>query len=75
MRSVHTTAYGFFLKRLVVARLAAGFTQAEVARTLRLPQSRISRMETGERRVDVIELSELARLYGKPLNFFVPRDV
>lgn len=72
MRSVHTAAYKAFLTRLVAARQRAGYTQAEVARALRIPQSRLSRMESGERRVDVIELSELAALYGKPLGFFVP---
>jgi hypothetical protein len=30
-------------------------------------------MESGERRVDVIELAEMAELYGQPLTFFVPR--
>ncbi len=27
--------------------------------------------ESGERRVDVVELGEFARLYRKPLSFFV----
>lgn len=31
----------------------------------------MSKCESGEQRVDVIELQELARLYGKPLDFFV----
>jgi len=69
---MHTPAYRLFLRRLIEARHAAGLTQVEVAKKLRLPQSRVSRMESGERRVDVIELSELAALYRKPLMFFVP---
>jgi len=73
MESIHTPAYRAFLKRLVAARLAAGMTQVEVAAALRWPQPRISRMETGERRVDVIELSALADLYEKPLAYFVGR--
>lgn len=32
-----------------------------------MPQSRLSRMESGERRIDVIELAEIAQLYRKPL--------
>jgi transcriptional regulator with XRE-family HTH domain len=71
MRSVHTDAYRAFLERLIAARLAANLTQTDVAQALRLPQSRVSRMESGERRVDVIELSDLARLYNKPLSYFV----
>jgi transcriptional regulator with XRE-family HTH domain len=73
MQSVHTQPYRAFLKRLVEARLATGLNQGEVARRLRMPQSRLSRMESGERRVDVIELDSLARLYGKPLSYFVTR--
>jgi transcriptional regulator with XRE-family HTH domain len=75
MRSVHTAAYRGFLKRLVAARRAAELTQTDVARALRVPQSQVSRMESGERRTDVIELAELARLYGRPLSYFVPREV
>jgi hypothetical protein len=37
----------------------------EVAKTLRRPQSFVSNCEPGERRVDVVELMEFARLYGK----------
>jgi transcriptional regulator with XRE-family HTH domain len=69
---MHTPAYRTFLRRLVAARRAAGLTQVEVARALRLPQSRVSRMESGQRRVDVIELRDLADLYGRPLTYFVP---
>lgn len=72
MRSVHTPAYRHFLTRLVAARQKAGLTQVAVARALRVPQSKISRMESGERRVDVIELQELARLYRKRIAYFLP---
>jgi len=48
-----------------------GFTQAEAARQLGKPQSYVSKCESGERRVDVVELAEFARLYRKGLEFFV----
>lgn len=72
MRSVHTAAYKAFLVRLVLARAKTGLTQGAVARQLGMPQSRLSRMESGERRVDVIELSEIAALYGRSISFFIP---
>jgi transcriptional regulator with XRE-family HTH domain len=72
MRSQHTQRYKVFIKRLREARIERGLTQEDVARLLRIPASRVSRMETGERRVDVIELADLARLYRRPLTFFVP---
>jgi len=55
--------YRRFLQRLRAAREGAGLTQVEVARRLRVPQSYVSKCESGERRVDVIELAALARLY------------
>jgi transcriptional regulator with XRE-family HTH domain len=56
MRPLHSTRYRRFLKRLIQARREAGLTQTEVARALRRPQSFVSKCESGERRVDVIEL-------------------
>lgn len=47
-------------------------TQDEVAERLGRPQALVSRCESGKRRVDVIELVLLARIYKKPINFFEP---
>ena len=60
------------MKRLRAARQAAGMTQTEVARKLRKPQSFVSKCETGERRVDVVELCAFAKIYGKSISVFVP---
>jgi helix-turn-helix protein len=49
----------------------AGLTQVEVAAALRKPQSFVSKCASGERRVDVVELDEFAKLYHKPLSFFL----
>jgi transcriptional regulator with XRE-family HTH domain len=46
-------------------------TQTQVANALQKPQSFVSKCETGERRVDVVELQVLANLYGVPLTYFV----
>jgi Helix-turn-helix len=48
--------------------------QDDAARALRKPQSFISKCESGERRVDFIELIEFARLYNKGLSFFLPTE-
>ena len=72
MSSLHTSRYRQFLRRLKEARQEAGLTQVDAARALRRPQSFVSKCESGERRVDVIELEAFAKLYRKPLAFFLP---
>jgi hypothetical protein len=42
----------------------------QVAAKIGKPQSFVSRVESGERRIDLVELKLFAELYGKPLTFF-----
>jgi transcriptional regulator with XRE-family HTH domain len=70
MSTRHPERYRQLLLRLREARLAAGLSQEKAAAALGVYQKYISKVETGERRVDPIELLELADLYGKPLQFF-----
>ena len=63
-------AYKRFLARLVQARRDAGLTQVEVARRLGKAHSFLSKCELGERRVDFVELQQLAKIYGKDISFF-----
>lgn len=63
--------YDAFLKRLVVAREEAKMTQREVSDKMGMAHSFLSKCETGERRVDVIEFLQLARLYSKSLDYFL----
>jgi transcriptional regulator with XRE-family HTH domain len=72
-RATQTAGYREFLRRLRAAREAAGLTQVEVARKLGKPQSFVSKSESGERRVDVVEAAAFARLYGTRLEEFVGR--
>lgn len=62
--------YRKFLGRLRRAREEAGLTQAEVAQRLGRPQSFMSKCETGERRVDVVELFIFAQLYSVDIDYF-----
>jgi transcriptional regulator with XRE-family HTH domain len=71
MATRHPERYRMLLVRLREARKAAGMSQEDVAAALGVPQKYISRVETGERRIDPLELQELAGLYGKPLQFFL----
>lgn len=70
-KSVYSDSYQRFISVLKDARKDAGYTQDIVAERIGKPQSYVSKVENGERRIDVIELKELADLYQKPLEYFV----
>lgn len=70
-RSRQTKEYASFVERLRKARAEAGLTQVEVAKKLKRPQSHISNVESGQQRVDVVELQAFAKIYGKEINYFV----
>jgi transcriptional regulator with XRE-family HTH domain len=71
MAATRRPEYRRFLARLRAARVRSGLTQVEVAKRLRVPQSFVSKCESGERRVDVVELAAFARAYRRPLKFFL----
>lgn len=60
--------------RLKQARKDAGLTQREVAEELDLSRSSISQLEQGNRAVSSLELSQLARLYGRQVSDFFQED-
>lgn len=70
-RSVYNDDYKKLIERLKQARLDAGLSQQVVAGKLGKPQSYVSKVESGERRVDIIEVKEFAKLYKKKLEDLV----
>jgi transcriptional regulator with XRE-family HTH domain len=54
--------YKLFCKLLRDARVKAGLSQEEVAKSLARPQSYVSKYESGERRLDVIEFVRVAKV-------------
>lgn len=59
-KSLRTPRQQLFLSLLVEARKAKGLTQADLAAALGKPQSFVAKYENGERRIDVIELMDIA---------------
>jgi len=70
--AVHTAEYQYLLERLREARRQAGLTQVQVAKALGRRQSFVTKCELGERRLDPVDLQRFARLYHKPISFFLP---
>jgi transcriptional regulator with XRE-family HTH domain len=65
--------------RLREARKYLGLKQEEVATYLKIPRTALTDIENGQRRVEAIELSRLAKLYRQPAAYFtsarLPIDV
>lgn len=68
---LYQETYDLMLERLIHAREEAGLSQRKVCDLMGMPHSFLSKCETGDRRIDVMEFLQLARLYGKPLDFFL----
>ncbi len=60
-----------FLKQ---AREEAKLKQSEAGELLGQDQSFISKIESGERQVEFVEVEQLAQIYRKPLAFFTTAD-
>jgi transcriptional regulator with XRE-family HTH domain len=72
--AAYQRAYQAFLKRLIKARHDAGFLQEDVSRRLGKPHSFLSKCELGERRLDIVEVQLIAKIYGKAVNYFLGED-
>lgn len=68
---LHADSYAHFVDLLRSCREEAGVTQAQLAATLNVPQSYVSKCEAGTRRLDVIELREWLSALNRPLTDFV----
>ncbi len=63
-RTIRSSGHEALCHALIDARKTAGLTQAELAVRLRCHQSFVARVESGQRRIDVVELVVLARALG-----------
>lgn len=64
MKSIHNKAYQQLLSLLRTKRVDRGITQEELASRLGVGQGIVSKIETHERRLDLIELREICLALG-----------
>ncbi len=72
-KSIYTREYQVMLRLLREARTEAGLTQVDLAKRLKLTQSLLSKIERGDRRLDLAELRSFCRAIGIGLPEFVSR--
>lgn len=61
-------------ERLREAREYVGLSQEVVASALQIPRPSVSAMESGKRKVSMIELRHLARIYKRPYAYFLGEE-
>lgn len=62
-KSIHSPEYSELIRWLTQERKRLCLSQAEVARSLGMSQSDISKIENQERRIDVLEFKHLIVIY------------
>jgi len=65
LKSTHTPEYRLLREALADIRHAAGLSQRAVAQRLNVPHSWVAKVESGERRVDLIEFCWICRACGQ----------
>lgn len=70
-RGIYSTEHKKLISRLVKARKMTGLNQTEAAKKLGRTQTYLSKIEVGQRKIDVLELKKLAKIYNRPVNYFL----
>lgn len=71
VKSIYIKEYAYFVGQLRKARLEAWLTQVQVTKKIGRPQSHISNIESGQQRIDIVELKRFAKMYKKAVNYFL----
>jgi transcriptional regulator with XRE-family HTH domain len=72
-KSIYSREYAVMLRLLKEAREKAGITQVDLARRLKQTQSFVSKIERGDRRIDIVQLRTVCMICGLSLPEFVKR--
>jgi transcriptional regulator with XRE-family HTH domain len=71
VKVIYSKEHRSLVERLKKARKEIGLDQSEVAKLLGVSQSYVSKLESGQRRIDIVQLKTFARIYGKNIDYFI----
>jgi transcriptional regulator with XRE-family HTH domain len=71
VKAIYSKEHRSLVERLKRARKEAGLDQAGAAKALGITQSAISKIESGQRRVDLVQLRAFAKIYRKKIDYFI----
>ena len=70
-KAIYSKDHKYIVEQLKKARQEACLEQVEVAKLLGRTQSHISKIEAGQRRIDIVALKEFTRIYKKSIDYFL----
>jgi transcriptional regulator with XRE-family HTH domain len=70
-KAIYLEDHKILVEKLKQARIEAGFDQISVAKLLGKSQSYVSKIESGQRRIDIHQLRDFAKIYKKSIDFLV----
>lgn len=70
-KAIFSKEHKVLIERLKRARKDNDLDQAEVAKLLGKTQSYVSKIEAGQRRIDIVALKEFAHVYKKSVDYFL----
>ncbi len=71
IKTIYREEYDILIKKLINARKECNLTQKQVGEKLGWRQDYISKLEAKQRRLDVLELHDLAKIYNKDILYFI----
>ena len=69
--AIYSKDHKYIVEKLKQARLDIGLDQDQVAGLLKRTQSYVSKIESGQRKIGVVQLKAFAHIYKKPIEFFI----
>ncbi len=70
-KAIYSQDHTYTVAQLKKARREAKLNQTEAGELLGKTQSHISKVESGQRRIDIVSLKEFAHIYKRPFNYFL----
>ena len=70
-KTIYSEDHKCLVERLKQARKDKGLDQKQVAALLGVSQSYISKVESGQRRIDVVQLKQFSKIYKKSISYFL----
>ncbi len=70
-KTIYSDEHKHLVSKLRKAREDSNLDQADVAKLLGKTQSYLSKIESGQRRIDLVQIKDFAKIYKKSVSYFI----